>query len=246
MRSGPLLLKRALFARLLLVTIFVMCAAGARAQSEEQSNALATKPWNIAVFATGGFPFNYRLEGIFSSPNSFETVSAPISLQFFSAGVHVGAVLTKPHGPAFLRGQYEMDADLTPFWLAHWPSQAFTFNNGARTGKVDGENRFGIGLTPFLCRWNFQTQHRLVPWLQLGGGLLWTNHKFPQFPYRYDDTSVINFTPQAGFGFNFFVKPHRSFFFEANAVHISNAGLGADNPGINLTAQFTLGYSWWK
>ena len=50
-----------------------------------------------------------------------------------------------------------------------------------------------------------------------------------------------NFTPQFGVGFQYFLKPRRSITFNANAVHISNASLGDDNPGVNATVQFQIG-----
>ena len=86
-------------------------------------------------------------------------------------------------------------------------------------------------------------ESRAVPWAQLGGGLLWTNHKFPLLG---GSTSVINFTPQIGFGESTFVKKNQSVDAAFKIVHISNAGLGDNNPGINFTFQFSVGYSWWK
>ncbi|MBW8748888.1 MAG: acyloxyacyl hydrolase [Acidobacteria bacterium] len=38
----------------------------------------------------------------------------------------------------------------------------------------------------------------------------------------------------------------RSIDFGANAVHISNASMGDRNPGVNVTLQFNVGYTWWK
>jgi len=84
---------------------------------------------------------------------------------------------------------------------------------------------------------------RTLPWMQLGGGLLWTNHKFPLLG---GSTSVINFTPQVGIGESIFIRKRQSLDFAIKAVHISNAGLGDNNPGINATLQFSMGYSWWR
>jgi len=97
-------------------------------------------------------------------------------------------------------------------------------------------------ITPFLLRWNFSQRDsaRVVPWAQLGGGLLWTNHKFPV------STSVINFTPQVGVGVNIFNRPKHSVNFAMKVIHISDAGLSDYNPGLNQTLQFSAGYSWWR
>lgn len=84
---------------------------------------------------------------------------------------------------------------------------------------------------------------RRVPWLQPGGGLLWTNHKFLLLG---GSTSVINFTLQVDLGEDFFVRRNRSVNLAIKAIHISNAGLGDNNPGLNVTLQFSAGISWWK
>jgi hypothetical protein len=227
-----------------------LSSASASAQSRltEPANALAGKPWNIGVFGTGGLALGYRdveRQPYVTGPEYW----APVELQFFNAGVHVGKILTPPIGPSIIHGQFELGADVLPFWQAHYPPQALQYHsgsNGMGLAPLGAKNRFGMSVTPFLCRWNFSNAGRFVPWVQAGGGILWTNHKFPQYPNKYADTSVINFTPHAGFGLNVFVKPRRSIFVAANAVHISSASLGDHNPGVNVTAQFSLGYSWWK
>jgi len=71
-------------------------------------------------------------------------------------------------------------------------------------------------------------------------------HDFPSSSVTTMDTSVINFTPQFGIGANLFIRPHQSLFFAVNAIHISNASLGDMNPGVNISTQFRVGYSWWK
>jgi lipid A 3-O-deacylase len=194
---------------------------------------------------TGGFASLYNDD----QRNGLLRYSAPIDLDIFNAGIRASKILSRPAGPSILRGQFELGVELMPYWQAHYPAQTLLYHSGnAALGlaPLPSQNRFGISTTPFLCRWNFTTSSRIVPWAQLGGGLLWTNHKFPQYPYRLADTSVINFTPQSGIGANIFVRPRQSLFFAVNAVHISNASLGDSNPGVNVTTQFSVGYSFWK
>ncbi len=113
----------------------------------------------------------------------------------------------------------------------------------------------GASITPIILRWNLAGTRKFSIWGQGAGGVLWTNHKYPAFggpPYNSQndgpnaDASVWNFTPQGGVGIHYFIQPHRSIDFGANAVHISSASLGDRNPGVNASVQFTLGYSWWK
>ena len=118
------------------------------------------------------------------------------------------------------------------------------YSTTASTGYFGPINMYGASVTPLLYRWNFQRHpgSRNLPWAQVGGGLLWTNHKFP----NTGDTSVFNFTPQVGFGLNTHVRSHQTLDFGLKVIHISNAGLGDNDPGINYSLQFAAGYSWWK
>jgi lipid A 3-O-deacylase len=244
---------RAGVTKILILLTGILAATSMRAQDSGttvSAKVLAERPWNLGVFGTGGFSAGYRDEELYDAPNLGDIrIAAPIELQVFNAGVHVGKILTKPKGPKLLRGQFELGVELLPYWQAHYPKQTLNYRlpGGGTVGAFAGSsNRYGMSATPFLCRWDFSGHGRVAPWLQLGGGLLWTNHKFPQFPDRYANTSVINFTPQTGIGANIFVEPPQSFFIAVNEVHISSASLGEQNPGINVTTQFSVGYSWWR
>jgi lipid A 3-O-deacylase len=219
-------------------------------QSRSPAAILDRRPWSFSLFAAGGFASAYHFnQTITSFDGSTLKLSAPLDLELYNAGLSAGRILSKPAGPSFLHGQFELGAELLPYWQAHYPPQVLTYhlNSGSeQTGLLNGQNRFGISVTPLLCRWNFRSSKWLTPWAQLGGGLLWTNHKFPQYPIRTSDTSVINFTPQVGIGANLFLQPHHSLFFAVNAIHISSASLGDRNPGVNITTQFRVGYSWWR
>ena len=190
--------------------------------------------------------------------------------KFLMAGIHAGKVLTGNHLSGPLRGSFEYAVELFPFWQSYTPR--FQKNNCFLTQQpgttpVLGSDDFcsapfpvggtfsGVTLTPIILRWNFAGTHRLTPWAQGAGGVLWTNHKYPAYGTTdlslanngpSADASVWNFTPQGGVGLHYFLSPHRSLDLGANAVHISSASLGDRNPGVNATVQFNLGYTWWK
>ena len=191
--------------------------------------------------------------------------------KFLMAGVHAGKVLTGNHGSGFLRGNFEYAAELFPFWQSYTPktqkASCFPTPNSGTEQIPAGEGSFcsanytvggtfsGITVTPIILRWNFAGTHRLTPWAQAAGGLLWTNHKYPAFGNTdlslanngpNADASVWNFTPQGGVGLHYFVTPTHSIDFGANAVHISSASLGDRNPGVNASIQLNIGYTWWK
>ena len=86
-----------------------------------------------------------------------------------------------------------------------------------------------------------------MPYAQLGSGLLWTARKFPVVtgnPNR--TTSRINFTPQGALGAHIFARNTQSVDWSVEAIHYSSSGIGDINPGVGVTVQFGIGYSWWK
>ena len=133
------------------------------------------------------------------------------------AGARYGWILTGPHGPGFLRGQFEYAVDAIP---------AFVVYQRVNTA-------FGVGLDPFALVWNFQKHGRIVPYAELAGGVLFTNRDVPP------GTSRVNFTSSGGLGLHFlFAKLKWNA--DVRFMHISNAGLTSGNPGIN-TVQLRLG-----
>jgi lipid A 3-O-deacylase len=205
---------------------------------------LAEDPWEIGPFFTGGVGTSDRSD-----------------YQFLSAGIHAGKMIGSPFAPGLLRGQFEMAADIMPWWQGRTPNFLRANTYGALPHPTfsglypTGGAYNGVSITPAIFRWNLvgREQHpskHLVPFIQGAGGLIWTNHKYPPVgPYQEPNkngASVWNFTPQFGIGVHYFIKPRQSLTFQANAVHISSASLGDTNPGVNASVQFTVGYTWWK
>jgi hypothetical protein len=92
---------------------------------------------------------------------------------------------------------------------------------------------YGAGFNPLNLKWNFATRGRIVPYFELSGGTLFTNHDVPV------RTNTVNFTPAAALGTHF-LGESRNWSVEVRYMHISNAGLASPNPGIN-TVQVRLG-----
>ena len=235
-----------------LALAFAACQAesptNASSSTHRNQNDLVNRSWQIEGFASGGFVPSFK---VYQPPGEFPGFYIPMRLDFASAGFEAGRMVTAPHGPGILRGRGEALIEIIPFWLADYPKQTLTwyYTNGQAPIHIDWLplRVYGASVTPVLFRWNFvKVPIHASPWAQLGGGLLWTNRKFPDLPFLTSDTSVINFTPQLGVGENFFLRKSRSLDFAVKAVHISNAGLGDHNPGLNVTLQFSAGYSWWK
>jgi hypothetical protein len=134
----------------------------------------------------------------------------------WNAGLRYGWVLTEPHGPGFLKGRFEYAVDAVPLFLVFQPTGA----------------TYGGGVNPLNLKWNFATRGKVVPYLEISGGTLFTTNDVPF------GTSSINFTSGAALGTHLLGSRH-AFSVEVRYMHISNAGLASPNPGIN-TVQVRL------
>jgi len=196
-----------------------------------------TKAWHYGPFADWGTGVGDRSD-----------------FKFFWAGAEIGKPISRVLKAGFLSGQFELAGSIIPFWQSYTPAphnQTFGYNGVTYTQAIGGGTFTGASLTPVILRWNFATHsHRIQPWFQGAGGLIYTTHKFPPdvlVPHGTPGaTSVWNFSPQGGIGMHYFTRPKRSIDIGVNAVHISSASLGDHNPGVNASIQIQAGYSWWK
>ncbi|MGC2231371.1 MAG: acyloxyacyl hydrolase, partial [Candidatus Acidiferrum sp.] len=140
------------------------------------------------------------------------------SSDVWNLGVRYGWILTAPHGPGFLRGEFEYAVDVVPIFVVV-------------QRKADA---YGFGLNPFALKWNFTKPRKVVPYFELGGGTLFTNTDAPP------GTSRVNFTSSGALGLHF-LRNKYNWNVELRFMHISNAGLTRFNPGIN-TLQLRLGF----
>ncbi|HKV92080.1 MAG TPA: acyloxyacyl hydrolase [Candidatus Angelobacter sp.] len=175
----------------------------------QDSKPLDGQPWDFGVWAGGGF----------SVPGGTKDAHA------INLGIRLGKVLTDDHGGSFVRGNFEWSADLVPLYYIWQPAPA--------------KDAYAAAFTPVNLKWNFTHFGGTVPYLELGGGVLFSNHAVPV------NTSHVNFVTHAALGFQFFNTERRAFTAAVRYEHISNAGLTVPNPGVN-TVQFTLGVNWFR
>ena len=98
---------------------------------------------------------------------------------------------------------------------------------------------YAAGFDPLGLKWNFERRCRLSPYLELGGGVLFSNQNVPTY------TNTVNFSPSAALGTHILGERY-NWSVEVRYLHISNAGLGANNPGLN-TVQVRVGVGkFWK
>jgi lipid A 3-O-deacylase len=182
--------------RLIAVALLLMSSV-AWAQNRPEDGGREVQVW------TGGGP---------SVPGGTSDTSV------WNVGVRYGWILTRPHGPGFLKGRFEYAVDLVPVFMV------FQRYNTA----------YGAGFNPLGLKWDFAARGRIEPYLELGGGTLFTNHQVPI------GTSSVNFTPSAALGMHVLDDKY-AFSVELRYLHISNAGLSSPNPGIN-TLEVRVGW----
>jgi lipid A 3-O-deacylase len=190
-----------------LASLLLLCSCAASAQ--QGSKPLDDKPWDLGVWAGGGF----------SVPGG------TADTHMFNGGARLGKVLTGDHGGGFVRGNFEWAADVMPVYYIWQPTPA--------------KNAYSAGFNPVNLKWNFTNSAKTVPYLEFGGGVLFSSTEVPR------NTSTVNFLTHAALGFHFIVKEKQALTLTTRYEHISNAGLATPNPGIN-TVQFTVGWNWFK
>ena len=132
----------------------------------------------------------------------------------WNLGVRYGWILTRPHGPGFLKGRFEYAVDAVPVFLVFQPANT----------------SYGAGFNPIDLKWDFATRGSVVPYLEIDGGTLFTNHTVPT------GTNAVNFTTSGVFGIHL-LGERRNWSIEARYMHIStHAGLATPNPGINTVS----------
>jgi hypothetical protein len=107
---------------------------------------------------------------------------------------------------------------------------------------AQSETVFAAGFNPLMLQYNFggdRPERRLFPFLQFGGGMLFSTDDIPA------GTSQFNFTPQGGVGVYWAGSDRPSVVVGLRYHHISNAGRVRPNPGHNAL-YFYGGLSWWR
>ncbi len=100
-------------------------------------------------------------------------------------------------------------------------------------GVTEPTGAYGIGLTPKLS-YTFSSFGRLKPYLEGGGGPLWTN-----FDGRIrEQGSDFNFLVWGGAGANYEVTSQWAINIGVRFSHISNSGLDSPNSGLNYVLPF--------
>jgi hypothetical protein len=141
--------------------------------------------------------------------------------QITMAGFHIGRVIHESHGLPGHKKTLEYAIDLQPLFLVTSPQKAY-----------------GGGLSPIGFKWNFAPRERYRPYLEFNAGGMFTQKNVPP-----GDTENFNFTLALGPGVMIAVRQNQVMSVALRYWHLSNAGIGYDNPAFN-TIQIVMGYHW--
>jgi len=139
---------------------------------------------------------------------------------------------------AILIAQPQVGLTLRNFDTPGFPVSRFSVESeGILGGAVHPGGRL-IGHA-LLFRLDGKPIRRLVPFFNCGAGVMNTsiNEHAPELSGR------TQFTPQGGFGVQYFFKPQRAFVIEYRFVHMSNNGIQLPNFGFNSN-MVTIGFRW--
>ena len=132
---------------------------------------------------------------------------------------HFGYFLTDEHGPAWLRGNFELLAEPT---LVHLTSES--------------ESATAVGLSA-LGRWVFATEWIVRPYLEVGLGILGG-------PLNFRQTNCdVNYVIEGGPGLLVFVSKRAAVTAGYRFQHISNGGACEKNLGID-SSLFMVGLTY--
>jgi hypothetical protein len=106
------------------------------------------------------------------------------------------------------------------------------------TGRYTRRWTYVGGLSPAGLQARFLPHSRIQPVFTLMTGFSVSARDIPMF-----DSSALNFTFSFGAGLDLFRTPIRAMRFEYRVQHLSNAYIGATNPGID-SQMIHVGYSW--
>jgi lipid A 3-O-deacylase len=159
-------------------------------------------------------------------------LGAASQFKFINGGVRIGRVLTDEVGSGKFRWTFEWASDVIPLYYVR---QSEFYDSGPQHWI------YAFSLNPVVLKWNWTANKKVVPYFAAEGGMLISTEDIPA-----PKTLTFNFTPGGAFGIYVHQSPKHALDLSIHITHISNASLADRNPGINASAQFRVGYTWFK
>lgn len=132
-------------------------------------------------------------------------------------------------------------AEVVPVALLNEPTEYYFNSKHQLTHSRAGATTYGGGATPLGMQVNFWNGHRVQPFLDAHGGMLYFTRQEP-----VPGSSQFNFTFNFGAGVQIFAWKRSSLLIGYKYHHISNNETAPQNPGID-NSEIYAGWLWrWK
>jgi hypothetical protein len=120
--------------------------------------------------------------------------------------------------------------------LSHWGLEAEFVVEPIISYITNSTDTVEVGINPLIFSLRYDRGQVLVPFLEGGEGILYTDLRGERLGTRFQ------FSSQAGGGIHWFLQRDTALTLSYRIRHISNAGISEENRGLN-THFFTLGVS---
>ncbi len=202
------------------VLIVVLCmAAGVAAQSNEDAT-LAQGTQELGFW--GGY-----------SPDSTVGIGQVLNRKFFELDGQYAVTMLASRWVA-----WKWVSEVVPVALLNEPTEYYFNSKHQLTGSRAGATTYAGGVTPLGMQVNFRNGHRVQPFFDAHGGMLYFTRQEP-----VPGSSQFNFTFNFGTGVQVFAGSRSSLLIGYKYHHISNAGTASQNPGID-NSEVYAGWLW--
>lgn len=161
----------------------------------------------------------------------------------WNLGAQIGFALENdiPHNISHIQmliAQPQLGLIVRDFQVRHFPVRRFEIINEGVFGNAVHPGGWLTGYA-VLFRLDGKDHGRFVPFFDAGGGVQRTtlSARVPEL------SGTTQFSPQGGFGVQYFFRPQRAFVIEWRYMHMSNAGITQPNHGFNAS-MLTIGFRW--
>jgi hypothetical protein len=129
-------------------------------------------------------------------------------------------------------------SEVVPVALLNEPTEYYFNPSHQLTSSRAGATTYAGGFTPFGMQVNFRNGHRVQPFFDAHGGMLYFTRQEP-----VPGSSQYNFTFNFGTGVQVFAAKRSSLLLGYKYHHISNANTASKNPGVDSN-EFYAGWLW--
>jgi len=183
------------------------------------------KRWSQEVGVWGGY-----------SPNSMIGIGQTNDRSFFELNGKYTVTLLAGHKMAV-----KWVSEVVPVALLNEPTEYYFNSKHVVTSHRAGATTYAGGVTPLGMQVNFWNGHRVQPFFDAHGGMLYFTRQEP-----VPNSSQFNFTFNFGAGVQLFTGKRSSMLLGYKYHHISNNETAPENPGIDSSEAYA-GYVWrWK